>query len=474
MRSVLLALVLGAFLRHSPAPGQAPGPGPAQDPAVRSEQAGAGAPNVLLLTMDQLAYDWLGFTSPGLPAIQTPNLDRLAQNGTFFRRYYVDADTCHPSRCSLLTGKPPMCHGALSESFRLPDSEVTLAEKLARAGYATAAFGKIHNRASGAQQGFQQARDMGVYLLHLRSLGYRPGNSLLWQSQEYRTGMNRVPAGLQLQQLITDDALAFLQASVGQPWFLYLSYQYPHPPWVPQHGTVAGMDPADVDAPLPDLAVWANKPLFQRQRFRANGFDHLDAVDSLAHYLAYLGCIEETDRYIGQILQQLEQSGELARTMIVFTPDHGDMAGQLGVFEKGFGTYESIVHVPLIVQYAPLFPPGTAVDELVQGSDIAPTIYEVLGLQAPPGTTGESFLQLAQGGPPIHEVVFSAAEIAPASWMVHDGAYVLIAHPGDMHELYDLTLDPEQEVNRYNELLYAGIRARLTQLLDTWRRSGCN
>ena len=447
--------------------------GSAPDSTGRSTRP-AALPNVLLITLDQLAYDYLGATSGAGLQIQTPHLDALIADGVLFRKHYVDSEICHPSRSSVFTGKPPHCHGALDNGLELPDAEVTLAETFDAHGYATLGIGKIHTAEEGADQGFDVFLDASWHREFLEERGWNSSNSVQWLNEDYKIGWDALPNEIRGPRMTTEFVREFVRQVRRTPWFVYMSYSPPHPPWAPSPDAWTGVVAGDVEPTIPDPGVWSAKPVFQQARFQQLKMGALDLSTATLQQMAYVAMIEDMDAEIGQVLDELDALGVRQNTVIVFTADHGDMAGQLGVFDKLFGPYESVAHVPLVVAFSASLPAGTVVDEFSQGMDIAPTLYELVGVDPPAGMVGTSLVDLALGGPPVHDAVFCAYEPDPSSWMVSDGTHVLIQHPTDQDELYDLSIDPEQATSVFDDPAYDAVRLDLEARLAAWRQNGCD
>ncbi|HEX9793941.1 MAG TPA: sulfatase-like hydrolase/transferase [Planctomycetota bacterium] len=439
----------------------------------RDGGTGRDRPNVLLLTVDQLSWSVLAYSGAAYPRVQTPNLDRLCAKGSLFRRHYADAEDCHASRSSLLTGKPPHCHGALGNGWRLADTEVTLAESLRAAGYATCAIGKVHTPAEGADQGFESFFDTDWFLEVLAGAGWCPENSIRWIDFRHQVGTLLMPPEWERDRLKTALATDFFRQPHRRPWFLYLSYVFPHPPWAPTDENWAGVRPDDVVPTLPQAAVWARKPPFAQARLLELGLDDQTIAEARLQRMAYVAMVEGVDREIGIVLDELERSGLDERTVIVFTSDHGDMAGQLGAAHKLFGPYESVAHVPLVIVDPAHFPPGSQIDALTQGIDVPATLYELLDLEVPAGLSGRSLLRLPRGGPPVRQFAFTVQEVPPSSWLVTDGRLALILHSSGDPELYDLAADPEQTWSLHADPAYAGLFAELRAVLLDWRLNAC-
>lgn len=430
-------------------------------------------PNVLLVTMDQLAYSWVGALGTGFPKVDTPALNRLISEGVVYRKHYADNEVCHPSRSSMLTGKPPICHGALDNGVILAESEVTWAEILQALGWRTGAFGKIHTQAEGAWQGFEQAIDSDQIYAWLAQRGIFPDQNISWLDPQFKTGIMDLDPKYVRDSLVTEMALRFMRDSGDPSWFVYLSYGNPHPPTAPLPGSWAGVAPTDVPSHVPQASYFFDKPTFTRLQVRNRGYLAISPDRARLHYQGYVAMIEEADRQLGRVLSWIQANETDRPTIVVFTSDHGDMGGQLGLFDKLFGPYESAVHVPTVIAMPGILPAGAVVDELSQHSDLLPTVLDLLGIRRPSDMVGKSLLGLAHGGPAVHDYVFSGRERGNLSRMIFDGRWSLIWHGGRESELYDLQSDPEQVLNLFSAPQFAADRDRLLQALINWTVTIC-
>lgn len=340
-------------------------------PAARRDGAGP-PPNIVVILADDLGYGDLG--SYGTRAIRTPNLDQLAAEGVRFTQFYASASVCSPSRAGLLTGRYPVRTGVsyvifaseISPAHRLnlalarmgsrlgtsrfhdsyvsglPDSEITLAEALKVAGYATGMVGKWH---------------LGDFSHDARFLPLRHGFDFfegiphsndefpvaLWRNDQELTpdiGLAQEP----LTAEFTRAAIGFIDRNRDRPFFLYLAHK--------------------------DVHV----PLFPSERFRGKSSAG-----------PYGDAVEELDWSVGEVLRALEERGLRERTLVIFTSDNGawfdgstdGLRGRKGMpFEGG-------QRVPLIAAWRGRLPAGATVDAPAMNIDVFPTVLRLVGL-APP------------------------------------------------------------------------------------------
>jgi choline-sulfatase len=187
---------------------------------------------------------------------------------------------------------------------------------------------------------------------------------------------------------------------------------------------------------------------------------------------AYYGMISELDEHIGQILDQLERSGEMENTLIVYTADHGEMLGANGLWLKNV-LLENAARVPLILAGAGL-PKGRAVDTPVSHMDLVATILDVAGVAAPANARGTSLVGLANGkASPHHDFTYSESHSesnCTGSFMIRKGEWKYLYFTGDLPLLFNLKTDPEEHVNLAGRKDTAAIQkelhGHLTSLVD--------
>jgi arylsulfatase A-like enzyme len=290
-------------------------------------------PNVLLVSLDTLRADHLGFA--GFPGGVSPHLDRLAGEGTVFTDAVTLVNWTLPSHATMLTGVDPCGHGfrgALSGPGprRLPPAVVPLAESLRRKGWMTAAF---------TENG---------YVLPV----------------VFRRGFDRFDAAKHPQGGIIEDttgrALAWLREHAASEFFLFVHTYQVHAPYTPPEPYRSAF--ADADATLPKAA---------------------DAA-------GYTGEVAFTDAVIGRFLATLDALGLRDWTIVIVTSDHGESFGERGVTGHGMSLHEEETRVPLVWRAPGMVRAGARVDDLVSLGDLVPTVSEMLGLPASPLVTGRS------------------------------------------------------------------------------------
>jgi arylsulfatase A-like enzyme len=332
--------------------------------------------NVLIVFADQQRWDTLGVN--GSPMGLTPNLDRLAREGTRFLLPVTNQPVCAPARACLLTGQYATTHGVWRNGIGLTGREQTLATCLAGAGYQTGYVGKWH--LAGHEHGPGPV-----------PLGSRGGFADFWEAANatemvshpfdtvlYDSAGNEVrPPGYRVDAT-TDRTIAALHrfADDGRPFLLMVSYLEPHHQndvdrYVPPEGYEARY--ADPFVP-PDL-----RPLPGNWQTQLPG---------------YYGCVASLDENLGRLLAALRQTGQLARTIVVYTADHGcHFRTRNGEYKRS--CHDASLRVPLVLWGGP-FTRRQVVPEPVGLVDLAPTLLDATGVPVPPGVQGRSLLPLSR------------------------------------------------------------------------------
>lgn len=364
---------------------------------ARGDGFAAERPNVVIILMDDLGRNDLGCY--GSTYHRTPHIDRLAAAGVRFTDAYAACPVCSPTRASILTGKyPARLHltdwlpGRIDRpdqrlarsAFRqqLPLEEVTLAEALRTAGYATAAVGKWHLGGSGflpTDQGFDVNVAGGAN-------GSPPTYFAPFKNRQGRflPGLEQAPAREYLTDRLTAEAERIIEQNKARPFFLYLAHHAVHTPL---------MAKADVAAKYPT----GGKPGTQNNP-------------------VYAAMIESMDDSVGRVMKKLDELRLTQRTLVVFTSDNGGLSVKEGTHTpattnaplregKGF-LYEGGNRVPYLIAGPGIAKAGTTCDTPVSSIDLFPTVLDVCGVKSEAKADGVSIAPLLRGEPIIREAIY--------------------------------------------------------------------
>ena len=458
-------------------------------------------PNILWICTDQQRYDTIA--ALGNSHVSTPNLDRLVSQGVAFRRAYCQSPICTPSRASFLTGMyPSSLRVNRNGNPRFPDFPPLISKRLADHGYdcgligklhLTSAYGRVEQRCDDGYDYWQYShapRDDWAqghdYADWVRSQG-----ADLAQLIKDPAGL---PADLHQTTFCAEKAIEFMRQPRTRPFFASVNIYDPHPPFNPPQAYRELFDPAQVKPPL-----FRESDLLQQAKLAAVDFqskarhpDDLDipspilpqsparglmepaspgSRDARALIAAYYAMIKLIDDQIGRILAALEAAALMENTIIIFSSDHGESLGDHGLIQKGCRFYEGLTRVPLIWSWKDRFVAGQRSDALVELSDIAPTLLEIVGLPVPEVMTGRSLLPILTGAVPaarhrdyVRCEYIDALDLPDHSraTMFCDGRYkISVYHNQGLGEIYDLQEDPGEFVNLWDDPRHLALKAEL-------------
>ncbi|MGD2175564.1 MAG: sulfatase-like hydrolase/transferase, partial [Candidatus Brocadiaceae bacterium] len=377
----------------------------------------------------------------GNSEIRTPNIDRLAATGLRFESFFCTSPVCSPARASLMTGAIPSRHGVhdwLREGNMPPDPAryieglTCYTDVLAENGYVCGLSGKWHlGDSMSAQHG----------LSHWFCLP--KGASHYNDAEMIRDGKVDVQPGY-LTDVITDEAIRFIEAHREEPFYLSVHYNAPHAPWT---GHPPEIVESYEDCPFKSCPQEAAHPWIRPHMRR-----HLGNRESLKGYFA---AVTAMDLNVGWILDRLSELNLRQKTLVVFTSDNGFSCGHHGFWGKGNGTfplnmYENSVKVPFIVSHPGRLSPGRVTEALMSQYDFAPTLLDYLGMPAleDEWLPGRSFVPVWTGQTDeVREDVVVFDEYGPVRMIrTREWKYVH-RYPNGPHELYNLQEDPDEREN---------------------------
>lgn len=376
----------------------------------RSGAAGQGRssrPNILHLLSDQHSPYVLGCYGDGVA--RTPHLDRIAVAGVAFEAAYCPSPICVPSRMSMLTGRQPYQNRCWNNSHILDSGVPTFAHALGAAGYRTALVGRMHSLGPDQLRGYSE-RLVGDHSPNHEGNPAGPGTPergpLEGTAGPARVSLSNSGPGQGGYQVhdeyVTAAAVDWLHrygieqrsaAPQGEaaPFLLSVGFMLPHQPFVARpveyeryRGRVPG--PRNPARPEPD------HPYFRWWRERT-GIQEVTAEETERCRTAYWALVDRLDAMIGQVLRALEESGLADNTLIVYTTDHGEQAGEHGLWWKQT-FYESSARVPLLITWPGVLPAGQRCARVVSALDVTATLLDAAGAPALPDMAGRSLLGL--------------------------------------------------------------------------------
>ena len=433
-----------------------------------------GQPNFLILLSDQHSPHVLGCY--GDRVVQTPNLDRLASRGVLFEHAYCQAPLCVPSRMSFLTGLQPSQSRVWTNSDTLPSDIPTFAHALGAAGYQTALIGRMHFNGPDQRHGFDQ-RLVGDVTPAFPDRGIPLTPQLLpGATNSSRLSVSIAGPGKTAYQVFDEDVtkatVDYLRgaASTKRPFCAVSGFVLPHSPFVCPESFWRYYYDRVTAPPLPPGYLAALHPAIQTWR-KARGVDDLTTEEIRRARAGYYGLVAQFDGMVGRILEALRESGMENDTVVVYTSDHGEMAGENGMWWK-MNFYEGSVTVPLIVASS-RFRPARRASETVSLVDIAPTLCELAGAPQVQGS-GKSLVPVLSGtatAPPTDAL----SELAPmgpvpATRMIRRGKWKLVHFHGMRPQLFDLERDPREQHDLGESAEFRAVRDELTAaVMRDWK-----
>lgn len=475
-------------------------------PATKQEQH---HPNIIYIMSDDHAYQ--AISAYGSKLIQTPNIDRIGNEGMRFTNCFVTNSLCSPSRAVILSGMYSHLTGARDNSFsmRMDSDVVTYPMLLQKAGYQTAIVGKWHlfNTPKGFNY-YSILIDQGTY--------YNP---------DFITNGDTAREHGYVTDLTMDKAIDWLSGKMGRnkdkPFCLMIHNKAPHRNWIPDttdlkefandlplpatlyddysgRGKAAHEQMMEIDKNLhllTDLKVNATQKN-KMGKWGIGEFNRMDSTQrnplirfyrqqdalvdtaSMTHkefvawkyqrYIKdYLRCIHAVDRNLGRLLTYLKDNNLSDNTLIVYTSDQGFYLGEHGWFDKRF-MYEESEHTPLMVRYPPMIKAGSVDSDMVMNLDFAPTFLDLAGIAKPGNMQGESLLPILKGSTPdtwrkevyYHYYEYPGWHAVKRHYGIRTERYKLMHfyYDIDQWELYDLKTDPQEMYSVYGDPAYKTVQ----------------
>ncbi|WP_460920902.1 sulfatase-like hydrolase/transferase [Salinarchaeum chitinilyticum] len=423
-------------------------------------------PNVLFIMSDEHSHRGFSHLDPdgrGEP-VDTPNLDDLAASSTVFDQAYCQMPLCTPSRLSMLTGQRVPGAGAWHNwSPLLPDRR-TMPEAFSDEGYETCLVGKMHFGGDRQFCGF----DHRPYGDLTGETGHQPdpirpledNRGLALESRIDDAGVTELPESQLQERNVLTESLSWVReqehSNPDQPWFLCASISRPHFPLTAPERFLERYWPDNVPAPKVGRDTdHADHPLTE-SAVELFGLDEVDAADATKARAAYFACIDFIDELIGDMLTLMDESGYLDNTIVVYASDHGELAGEHGLWWKGTW-HEASSRVPLMVQ-TPEQRAGEQeadrIDTPVGLVDLFPTLANLCDVSEPTDIDGQDLSSAIRTGeepdrgPVVCDVLAPRWGEGSEFRMVRDGRYKYVGFRGDYQELlFDIESDPLERNN---------------------------
>lgn len=467
-------------------------------------------PNVLLINTDQQRMDTIA--ALGHSHMDTPHLDRLVEEGTTLTNCHITAPSCAPSRASLFSGYYPHTTGVYKNGDEWRHSWV---EDLSESGYYTLNVGKMHTSPLDTEMGFDERyvvenKDgylsdvpsddpplpseryyMDEWSKALRARGlvkqqrefYRK-----WDDYEDRMGALdwELPKDAHPDVFVGQLAVDWLDRmpKLDQPLFMEIGFPGPHPPFDPPADLAETY--MDRDLPLPEITPEDidSQPLpLQALREHHADVDHdsvsftLDPSEEQLHRLRayYYANVDLIDEQVGEIMDALEGNGYGEDTVVIFTSDHGEMLGDHGHIQK-WTMYEETTRVPTIAWWPDEFDADRRIDDLCQLFDLGPTILDLAGVDVPDSMEARSLLPLLRDdGWDGRDYVYAEhartgiLQETEFMTMVRSEDWKLVHFLDEEYgQLFDLSADPDEMDNRWDDSEAAEKKAELLAELREW------
>ena len=418
--------------------------------------------NVLFLFPDQMRAHAMGCM--GNPDVKSPHLDKLASEGVLFRNHLANTPVCCPARAIILTGKYAHANGMVANDLRLRESETSVAELFAEAGYRTGFIGKWHLDGGPRQPGWipPGPRRQGFEFWAANEVSHRH-----FDTQYFRDDPEPIPIKRFEAEVWADLGIEFLQRTRedGRPFFLTIQMGPPHNPYIAPEDYMAMYDPEAITL----------RPNYRGEESNPNPASNPNRrIPGRKEITAYYAMITALDAEVGRLMTELDALGLRENTIVIVSSDHGDMLGSQGARLKR-KPWEESIKVPGIVRH-PRVPGGRVTDELFSHVDMAPTLLSLCGLDPAPGMQGSDLsaviLGESESGPESAYFQIMGPYISggvAAGWRgVRTKRYMYARTKEAPWVLYDLDADPYELDNLVDKPEAAEIQAELEGMIADW------
>ena len=429
-------------------------------------------PNIIVMIPDDQRWDATSFMQNSIesrgrvarfpwlanPVKQTPNMDRLSNEGIHFNNAFVVYSICSPSRATMLTGQYPHLHRVTDNHTHFPATATTYATLLQEIGYATGYFGKWHMGTQKERPGFDSAVSFEGQGTYFNTEFFDESGLSLFTSSETDW----------VDDVSTEQAKKFITAkhAAGRPSLTVLGFKTPHQPWAPPARN-RELFSSDTAVAVPNLSV---PPPFAPR---------VSGGSSQSQLRDYMRTVVGIDQNVGDILALLDDLKIADNTAVIFISDNGFFRGEHRLGDKR-AAYEESLRIPLMIRYPNGQSEPLAVDPIALNVDIAPTILELAGVPVPESMQGRSLLPLMTGATPSNwrdsfifsyniDPEFPAAAVVPHLGLRRADGLKLVNYSDDSswNELYDTSNDgdPYEINNLYSSPARAGDLASMRKEL---------
>lgn len=440
-------------------------------------------PNILFLLTDDQRWDAASLA--GHPHLRTPNIDRLGQEGVYFRNAFCTTSLCSPSRASILSGLYAHAHGVVNNFTEYPQNLQSFPLILRAQGYNTAYIGKWHM----GENNDEPRPGFDWFVTH-------KGQGKYFDTEFHINGQRREVIPGYYTHVVTDMAEEWLKRDRGnQPWCLMIGHKAPHSFYFPEPGYQDAFKQVRVAYPetafmLQDKPQWIQErlttwhgiygPLFDwRKSFPDTSPEGVRDFEAMTR--AYWSTLLSVDDSVGRLYQLLQARGELDNTIIVFMSDNGILNGEHGMVDKRTA-HEPSMRILQIVRFPKLVAPQTpaVIDQQVLTVDMAPSLLELC--QAPPLTKahGRSWVQLVQQGDPAWRTAFlyhynyekqfpytpNVRCVRTETWKYSHSPHGDGSPDRHKAELYNIEFDPEERHNLIDRPKYADVVRKMQTELN--------
>jgi arylsulfatase A-like enzyme len=457
--------------------------------------------NLLFIMTDQQRYDALSIA--GNTVLETPNLDRLANQGVYFKNAYTPCAVCAPARSSILTGHTVESTGARTNAKAYYVEEAglmtmpTFDEILTEEGYHCEYYGKWHSQTSHtliyknpmkeSKSGKPIFGPGGQKFVHLDYLDKNVSNRKLEKGELYdkMTGMPYVTDPLDKHHGMTDvelkeQKLKFPQCDMhgklqmskehtltafqakqtieaierlkDKTFSITCSFHFPHAPMLPPEPYFSMYPAYKMVPPVSVSDDMVNSP-YRAANGRLNNPEYADSEQIKYMISNYYGLVKEIDDWVGEILKTLDENGLTDNTLVIFTSDHGEMLGSHGLREKNV-FYEESAHIPLLIRFPGEIEKNSIVDGYISNVDLFATIMDYLKI-GKHKSDGKSLRGLINGTDKEHGKYAVTewdyrGDVSPNYMIVKDGWKMIIPYSKEskvINAMYDLNSDPYEMNN---------------------------